>query len=343
MIQEHTATAIDFDGVVEALASHDRFLVTTHESPDGDALGSMLGATLALRAAGKDALMYIPGSLPFPVESAFLPLEEVLREPPSDLETRVLLTIDCANERRLGPDDGLLERASLVVNVDHHHDNSRFGAVNLVVADASSSSEIVADLLAALGAPLSPTIAEALYVGLVTDTGRFQYSNTTPKALRLAAELAEAGADVNAVFRHVYETIQFEKLKLLGLALERAERYSEGRLLVSRLVRSDFANVGAEESYADGVIDILRQTEGTEVVALMREPLQRQGPAHRVSLRSSTDAIDVSAIARERGGGGHRQAAGFSSDESFAEIGAFLARAFVAQAGTGAGAAAARS
>jgi phosphoesterase RecJ-like protein len=215
------------------------------------------------------------------------------------------------------------------VNVDHHHDNTRFGAVNLVVADASSTVEIVRDVLALLGVPLTPEIAEPLYVGLVTDTGRFQYTNTTPKALRLAAELVEAGADVHGIFRQVYETVQFAKLKLLARALERAELYEGGRLVISSLLREDFGAVGAEEAYSEGIIDYLRAVEGAEMVALIREPPRDDGPARRISVRSSRDEIDVSAIARAMGGGGHRQAAGFSSEASVAEITDFLREQFL--------------
>jgi phosphoesterase RecJ-like protein len=297
----------------------------------------MIGATLGLRSLGKDVGMHLSGELPFPDEYGFLPLDEIARTLPDDLETRVLLALDCANERRLGPDRSLLERARLVVDVDHHHDNTRFGAVNLVVADASSTAEIVGDLLDALGVNLDASIAQALYVGLVTDTGRFQYANTTPKAFRFAARLEEAGADVNGVFRRVYETVEFAKLKLLARALEHAELSQDGRLLVSYLRRSDFADANAEEPYADGIIDTLRQAAGTEVVALVRETGNVDpGPARKVSLRSSRQEIDVSAIARQRGGGGHRQAAGFSTDESVAELTAFLGAAFRAQAGDGA-------
>lgn len=189
------------------------------------------------------------------------------------------------------------------------------------------------DILGALDVQLTPEIAEALYVGLVTDTGRFQYTNTTPKALRLAAELVEAGANVHDIFRHVYETVQFAKLKLLARALERAQLYEGGRLVVSYLLRDDFAQVGAEEPYSEGIIDSLRAVEGSEMVALIREPPRDEGPARRISLRSSRDEVDVSAIARERDGGGHRQAAGFSSDESIAEITDFLHREFVRVAG----------
>jgi phosphoesterase RecJ-like protein len=331
MVQMTTQLQLtELAAVAEAIRGNERFLVATHENPDGDALGSMLGATLGLRELGKDALMYLGGGAPLPAEFGFLPLDELLREPPADLEERVLLALDCANERRLGPDEGALERARAVVDVDHHHDNSRFGDVNLIVADASSTAEIVRDLLGELGVALTPQIAEALYVGLVTDTGRFQYTNTSPKALRLAAELVEAGADVHGIFRSVYETVQFAKLKLLARALERARVLEGGRLVVSNLRREDFTEAGAAEPYSEGIIDYLRQAEGAELVALIREPPTDDLPTHRVSLRSSKDEVDVSAIARELGGGGHRQAAGFSSELPVDEIVEFVRRAFVA-------------
>ena len=188
------------------------------------------------------------------------------------------------------------------------------------------------DILASLDVRLSPDIAEALYVALVTDTGRFQYSNTTPKALRLAADLVEAGADVHGIFRLVYETVQFAKLKLLARALGRAELYENGRLVVSYLLKDDFAEVGAEEPYSEGIIDYLRSVEGSEMVALIREPPRDGGPARRISLRSSRDEVDVSAVARAAGGGGHRQAAGFSSELEIPEIVEFLRREFAAVA-----------
>jgi phosphoesterase RecJ-like protein len=337
MTQQATTTQTDVQAVADALRQHDRFVVAAHENPDGDALGSMIAATLALRSLGKDAVMYLAGDAPLPGEYRFLPLTELQRALPGDAGERVLLALDCANERRLGPDHEMLERARLVIDVDHHHDNSRFGSVNLVVPDASSTAEIVRDVLRELGVELTPEIAEALYVALVTDTGRFQYSNTTPKALRLAAELVEAGADVHGIFRRVYETVQFAKLKLLARALDRAQLFEGGRLVVSYLLRGDFAEVGAEEPYSEGIIDYLRQVEGAEMVALIREPPRDEGPKRRVSLRSSHDEVDVSAIARQVGGGGHRQAAGFSSERDIGEIIDFIHRSFVAAtAGEGA-------
>jgi phosphoesterase RecJ-like protein len=326
-----------FDGTVAALRAHDRFLVTTHENPDGDALGSLLGMTLGLRQLGKDAAMILGPTERVPAEYAFMELDDLVREAPADAAERVLVCLDCASEHRLTA-DGLREQAALVLDVDHHHDNTRFGDVNLVVPQASSTSEIVRDLLEALGVDLTPEIAEALYIALVTDTGRFQYSNTTPKALRLAAELVEAGADVHHVFRQVYENVDLAKLKLLARVLDRAQVHDGGRVVVSYLLRGDFAEVGAEEPYSEGLIDYLRSVEGAQLVALIREPPRAEGPARRVSLRASSDEVDVSRIARASGGGGHRQAAGFTSECSIDEITAFIRREFAAGEHAAAGA-----
>jgi phosphoesterase RecJ-like protein len=304
-----------------ALRGNDRFLVTAHENPDGDALGSLLAMHLALGALGKDSVMVLAGAAPLPGEYRFLDLLErgLLREKPADHAERVLVALDCANETRV-IDPALLAEAALTVNIDHHHDNSRFADVNLVVPEASSTGELLADLFMALGVELDSGIAEALYVALVTDTGRFQYTNTTPKALRLAADLVEAGADVHKVFQGVYESVQFAKLKLLARALDRAQVFEGGRIVVSYLLRTDFAEVGAAEPYSEGIIDYLRAVEGAELAALIREPPREGSPARKVSLRASVDELDVSAIARGFGGGGHRQAAGFGTDLSIDEI-----------------------
>jgi len=309
----------DLKAIADALQRHDRFLVVTHENPDGDALGSLLAITLALRQLGKDAVMYLPGATPLPREYAFMPLEDLVREAPADARDRVLLAVDCAKDDRIG-DAAALERAPLVLDIDHHHDNTRFGDLNLIVADASSTGEVLRDLFAELGIPLTPELAEPLYIAVVTDTGRFQYANTTPKSLRLAAELVEAGANVHAVFQEVYESVEFAKLKLLARALGRAEVLEGGRIVVSHLLRSDFTEVGAAEPYSEGIIDYLRAVEGAELAVLIRE--QPPGGAHEYkgSLRSSIDELDVSVIARSFGGGGHRQAAGFSSDAPLEEI-----------------------
>jgi bifunctional oligoribonuclease and PAP phosphatase NrnA len=243
-----TADQTDLQAVAETLRAHDRFLVVTHENPDGDALGSLLATTLALRSLGKDVEMLLCGQGAVPREYAFMQLDGLLRELPADAEERVLVAVDCAKADRIGPDLAPVERTKLVVDIDHHHDNTRFGSVNLIVADASSTGEVLRDVFAALGVEITPAIAEPLYIALVTDTGRFQYSNTTPKSLRLAAELVEAGADVHAVFQQVYESVEFAKLKLLARALDRARVLEGGRIVVSHLLRGDFGEVGAVEA-----------------------------------------------------------------------------------------------
>jgi phosphoesterase RecJ-like protein len=324
-------TQTDLRTIAEAIRGHDRFLVATHENPDGDALGSLLATKLMLEQLGKDVLIYLAGEVPLPREYQFMELGELIRKPPTDAHQRVLLAVDCANERRLGPDPSLYRNAALVIDIDHHHDNTRFGQLNYIDGNASSTGEILYDLIGELGAKLTPEIAEALYIAIVTDTGRFQYANTTAKSLRLAAELVEAGADVHRVFQGVYENVAFAKLKLIARALEHAQVYEGGRVVVSHLEKEDFDAAGAEEPYSEGIIDLLRAVEGAEIAALIREPPTRNGPTRRISLRTTAEGVDVSVIARKSGGGGHRQAAGFSSEAPLAEIVEFIRREYLSQ------------
>ena len=329
--RQTNTTQTDLGTIAEAIRKHDRFLVTTHENPDGDALGSLLAMTLALRELGKDAVMYLFGEVPIPNEYEFMEFAGLQRGPNPEVRDRVVVAVDAANERRLGPQEDMLAQAPLVIDVDHHHDNTRFGRLNYIDGTASSTGEILRDLFRELGVELTPEIAEALYIAVVTDTGRFQYANTTAKALRLAAELVEAGADVHRVFQGVYENVAFAKLKLVARALENAAVFDGGRVIVSHLERSDFDEAGAEEPYSEGIIDYLRAVEGAEIAALIREPPTQNGPTRRVSLRTTTEGIDVSKIARKSGGGGHKQAAGFSSEASVGEITDFIRREYLAQ------------
>ena len=277
--------------------------------------------------------MFLAGPAPLPGEYRFLALGDLQRDLPADAAERTLVAVDCANESRLGADPASSTwRRSRSTSTTTT--TTRASATWLSSTPRHPPREsCCATSSRELGIELTPELAEPLYTALVTDTGRFQYANTTPKALRLAAELVEAGADVHKVFQDVYENVQFAKLKLLARALERAQVYEGGRLVVSYLLRDDFAEVGAVEPYSEGIIDFLRAVEGADMAAMIREPPRGGTPARRVSLRASHDEIDVSAIARASGGGGHRQAAGFSSDASIEEITNFLRREFVAAAG----------
>jgi phosphoesterase RecJ-like protein len=307
----------DRERVLEELRSAQRMIVVAHEHPDGDALGSLIGMQGALTALGKDCLMFIDSSeLPLPQEYSFLSLSGLVSSPPNDLDERTVVFLDCGNLER-NPAEALQRPGMHILNIDHHHDNTHFGTVNLVVPDASCTAEIVWDLMQGLGVAPTQEIAEALYVGLITDTGRFMYENTGPRAHRMAADLIEAGVDVHEIYRRVYEGVPYGKLALLARGLAKVERYDSGRLTVTELDAADFAESGAEESYSEGVIDHLRAVQGTAVAALVRDRIgDTDGngkPLRKVSLRASDERVDVSAIARVQGGGGHRQAAGFTT------------------------------
>jgi phosphoesterase RecJ-like protein len=316
--------------VLDVLRDTGPVCICGHASPDGDALGSLLGLGLSLAASGRDVVLFQDGDEPFPRELAFLQLGRVERRVPADAAQRTLIALDCGSAQRIDRRGEVAGQFERVVNIDHHHDNTLFGAVNLVDADASCTAEIVAGLLDEAGIPLAEGAALALYVGLVTDTGRFQYANTTPRAHRLAARLLEAGVQPARVFATLFESLPLERQRLLGLALGRAQVAGGGRLAVTWLDRDDFELTGADDAASDGVVDALRAIEGVELAALVREPRDRSGPARKVSLRSRAGGLDCSAIARQRGGGGHPGAAGFSTDESVDEIVEFLARAAAA-------------
>jgi phosphoesterase RecJ-like protein len=330
----HTDIATGREQVLAELSLGQKFLLTTHEAPDGDALGSLLAMHEVLEQMGKDSVMFLSaGEFPLPYEYRHLPLQEVEHELPRDADERTIVFLDCGNIDRM-PVSFLQRDDAHIVNIDHHHDNTCFGTANLVVGDASCTAEILWSLTGDLEVEITAEMAEALYIALVTDTGRFQYTNTTPKSHLMAAELMEAGVDIHRVFIQLYETVPFAKQRLLGRVLSRIERYDEGRLLISFIVRADYEELGEDEGLSEGIVDNIRATEGTLVAALVREQLKsdREG-IRKVSLRTSDDKVDVSAIARQESGGGHRQAAGFSTEKSDRELIEWLRSEIAAQAG----------
>jgi bifunctional oligoribonuclease and PAP phosphatase NrnA len=316
--------ASDLDVVAAEIRAADKFLLTTHENPDGDALGSLLAMHRIVESLGKDSVMFLAAKeFPLPVEYRFLPLEEVFHEPPVDIADRVVIFLDCGNIDRM-PVDFLRNGDNKVINIDHHHDNTRFGTINLVDVNASSTAEILYDLAGILGVELTPEIANALYVGLVTDTGKFMYENTDARSHRMAAGLIEAGVPVNDVYRRLYEHAPVEKLKLLARALDRIELRDDGRLAVTYISTEDYASTGASESLTEGIIDHLRAIDGAAVAAVVRDQLDSGRSARKVSMRSTDGRVDVSAIARGHRGGGHRRAAGFGTDLSYEQVVDFL-------------------
>jgi len=314
----------EIERVAAELRARDRFLLTAHEGPDGDALGSLLGMHHLLTALGKDSVMFLAAKeFPLPIEYRFLPLEEVFHEPPADMADRTVVFLDCGNIDRM-PVDFLTAGGNFTVNIDHHHDNTRFGDLNLVEVGASCTAEIVHDLARLLEVQISPEMASALYVGLITDTGKFMYENTTAHTHRVAADLIDAGVDVDDTYRRLYEHVPLEKVRLVARALDGIRQRCEGRLVVTYITAEDYAATGAGEEMTEGVIDHLRSIEGTKVAAVVRDLGDRGQAERKVSLRSSDGEVDVSAIARKNGGGGHKRAAGFSTDLEIDELIAFL-------------------
>jgi phosphoesterase RecJ-like protein len=330
-VNASVAVAATRPQVLERIRADARFVLATHESPDGDALGSLVGMHGLLVELGKDAEIFIaPEDLPLPLEYRVFSLESLIQAPPADIAQRTVVFLDCGNIDRNSA--RVLRDGAHLLNLDHHHDNTRFGTLNYVDPGASSTAEIVWDLMRELGVGATPEVAQALYVGLITDTGRFMYENTGPRAHRMAAELIEAGVDVPGVYRRLYEEVPPEKLALHARALSRVQRFDAGELTLAVLSGEDFAEAEAEDTYSEGIIDQLRAVQGTKVAVLVRELTtgERKGQ-HKVSLRATEDDVDVSAIARAQGGGGHRRAAGFTTALAIDELISFLRASVAAQ------------
>ncbi|HEX5854784.1 MAG TPA: bifunctional oligoribonuclease/PAP phosphatase NrnA [Thermoanaerobaculia bacterium] len=296
----------DYEEVAKLLAAGRRFLLTGHRNPDGDALGSALGLALALEAAGKEARVVMRDTW----SSAYSKLPGIGRVAvadalPADWPSRwdAALAMECPQADRAGWPNLLLGK---VINVDHHAGNTRYGALNLVDLPAAATGEIVADLLDLLGWPLTADIATNLWVSLVTDTGSFRYSNTTPKALALGARLVAEGAQPGPVNEFLFEAAPLSSLKLEALVLGTLELHAGGAVATVELPRRFFDESGAKEADTEGLVNRARGIEGVRAAALIREG----DPGEiRCSLRSKGE-VDVRSVAALHSGGGHRNASG---------------------------------
>lgn len=289
--------------VVELVQSRHSFLLLAHVYPDGDVLGSQLGLGLALRNAGRRVAFACYHAVPEPFH--FLPgAGEVQQWKERQGDFDVVVTLDCPDPGRVG---GLLaggsEPGPRILNIDHHADNRRYGHVNWVYPAAAATGEMVYDLLEILGFPVTPEVAVNLYTAIVTDTGSFRYSNTTPRTFRIAARLLEAGADPDAVAVQLYETRHLAGLRLLGRILQRVETTDDGRIAWVVIPRSEAESPDLPE--AEDFISYPRSLRTARVAVLFRELASEV----KVSLRAR-DAVDVARIAARFGGGGHPKAAG---------------------------------
>lgn len=298
----------DIDDAVKAIAGASRLTMACHIGPDGDALGSMLGLAIAAAENGKEVFPSFGHPFTLPDTFDFLPTEMLVAPDDVPAEPEVMVTFDAGSADRLGDLQGPAERAETLVVIDHHKTNDGFGHLNLIVPTAAATAEIVIELMDALAWEISPTVATALHVGLVTDTGRFQYSNTTPKTLRAAARMVEAGARPEVIGRHVYEETPFGYLHAAGAVLSRAVLEQDRRLVWSVLNVDDLNASGITLDDTDPLIDALRTAQESDVAVLLKD---LGGGRIKGSMRSR-GRVDVGAIAVELGGGGHHNAAGFT-------------------------------
>jgi phosphoesterase RecJ-like protein len=302
----------DWDGAVAALKGASDVTVACHVNPDGDALGSLLAASLGLRKLGKKTYpTWGTDPLSVPVQYDFLPGIDTLVQAADAPVASVFLALDCGAADRLGELETTMSKSPCVINVDHHPGNDDFGHLNVVVTGASSTAELVTRLLQDAGVEIDRQIASCLYTGIVTDTGRFQYSNSSPDTLRLAADLLSHGVPASDIAVDVFESAPFGYLKLLGRVLERAQLLEKERFVYSWVTRADLEETGVSIEETDQLIELIRSTRAAEVAAMFKE--QSDG-RFRVSLRSKGPR-SVGAIARARGGGGHELAAGFTADD----------------------------
>ena len=303
-----------WDEAVALLRDADEVALACHVGPDGDALGSLLALAIGLRGLGKRVVASW-GSEPFevPPQYAFLPGLDLLSPPASfPAAPPVLVTFDTGSVDRLGVLAPAAAAARHVVVVDHHASNTRFGTLHLLDVDAASSTLLVDELLRRLGVPLSPDIAACLYTGLTTDTGSFKYQATTPAVHHVAARLLATGIDHASIAREVWDTKPFGYVKLLGVLLDRAAL--DGDLVWTWSTQADFAAYGVTMDDIEGAIDVLRTAAEADVAVICKETPEG---SYAVSMRSKGRA-DVGAVAVALGGGGHRYAAGFTSDADLA-------------------------
>ena len=305
------ATMTDLDRAAAVLREARDVAIACHVNPDADALGSSLGLAHHLVAGGAQVVVGFPNEpLELPVWAAALPVGDLV-VPVDAFPTApaVMVTCDCAAFDRLGVLGAAADAAAELIWIDHHRSNDGRGTIRLVDPDASSTCEVVARLLDAIGGDISDESAICLYAGLVTDTGRFQYEAASPDTLRLAARLREHPFDHARLSQVLYENNRAAYLDVLGVAMERAELDPVADLVWTYVTQADLVRASVDVNELDDVIDVVRMAREADVACVIK---QQADGRFRVSLRSR-GKTDVGAVAQGFGGGGHRLAAGYTS------------------------------
>lgn len=293
--------------VIETIKNHKRFLLISHENPDGDAVGSVLGLYFGLKKIKKSVIPVLPD--PVPKIYSFLNGSCEIKQDFELDEIEVAIVLDCADIGRVENLKKKLTKIPKKINIDHHPSNFSFGEINYIDPKSSSTSELVLKILNKLNIKIDKDISYALYTGLMTDTGGFRFANTNLNTFKAATFLVKNGADPFYISEMVYSMKPLKALKLLGRALEKLKK--ENGIIYSILTLDDFKEFDAEEEDAEGVVEFLNKSNEANIAILFK---QKNNGFYKVSLRSKGD-IDVKDIAIKFGGGGHMNAAGFDIKE----------------------------
>lgn len=293
--------------VIETIKNHKRFLLISHENPDGDAVGSVLGLYFGLKKLKKIVVPVLPD--PVPKIYSFLNGSDQIKQDFELDEIEVAIVLDCADIGRVENLKKKLTKIPKKINIDHHPSNFSFGEINYINPKSSSTSELVLKILNKLNIKIDKDISYALYTGLMTDTGGFRFANTNLNTLKAATFLVKNGADPFYISEMVYSMKPLKALKLLGRALEKLKK--DNGIIFSILTLDDFKEFDAEEEDAEGIVEYLNKSNEANIAILFK---QKNNGFYKVSLRSKGD-IDVKDIAIKFGGGGHMNAAGFDIKE----------------------------
>ena len=290
--------------MIEVLRKAPKVALFSHVSPDGDCVGSMLAIGLALEKMGKEVSFYNPN--PVPSYLLFLPGSSRIRQELPSPQPKILLFVDCTDLGRVNMSRSEISGDSTVLNLDHHISNLFFGDFNWVDAQASAVGEVALTLISQLGVKIDVDMATNLYTAIVTDSGCFEYSNTTAQTHRLTADLLDKGADLSRIHHNIFDQKPLAQIKLLARALNGLEIHADGQLAIMILSAEDFRKSGAEQELSEGLVNHARSIAGVEVAVLLKEV----GPQEiKAGLRSNL-WLNVNEIAAQFGGGGHQKAAG---------------------------------
>jgi phosphoesterase RecJ-like protein len=292
--------------IVELLRSRNRFAIFSHVDPDGDALGSALGLSALLEAMGKRTEVFVPG--PIPRIYRFLPGAPDIHTQAQarSIEGDAMIVLDATSLSRIGPFEELISREACLVNIDHHSDNTRFGDMHWVEPEACATALLIVELAREGGFEIPRSAAACLYVGILTDTGRFTFSNTGARALETAAKLVDLGADPHELATKVYARASAASTLLLGRVLATLELHEEGRIACLHATNGMMLETGTLPEDADGFSTFARSIEGVKVGIFFREA---PDGAIKVSFRSN-EGVEIDGVAGQFGGGGHPRASG---------------------------------